>query len=185
MNLFYEEYPDSVCIHGKHVRILTDFREYIRLIDMIKDKSILGEDKIGILSMYFLDPIKIDKDSILAMTAFIEKECMNNASYSQDHGKKQKPVFSYEIDYPYILAGFLHDYGIDLQSINYMHWWKFRALFDGLSEDTEIKKRIMYRSIDLSSVKDKDERKRISKIQKQIALPMEQISDYEIGDAFG
>lgn len=57
-------------------------------------------------------------------------------------------------------------------------------LFDGLSEDTEIKQRIMYRSIDLNTVKDKEERKRIRKIQSAIRLPEEILSDYEIGEMF-
>ena len=56
--------------------------------------------------------------------------------------------------------------------------------FDGLSEDTEIKQRIMYRGIDLSDIKDKDERKRIAKIQRRIQLPAEALSDYDIGNAF-
>lgn len=57
-------------------------------------------------------------------------------------------------------------------------------LFDGLSDDTEIKQRIMYRSIDLNTVKDKEERKRIRKIQSTIQLPEEMLSDYEIGEMF-
>ena len=57
-------------------------------------------------------------------------------------------------------------------------------LFDGLSEDTEIKQRIMYRGINLSEIKDKEERKRISKIQRSIQLPAEELTDYEIGNAF-
>ena len=57
-------------------------------------------------------------------------------------------------------------------------------LFDGLSDDTEIKQRIMYRSIDLNTVKDKEERKRIRKIQSTIQLPEEMLSDYEIGEIF-
>ena len=57
-------------------------------------------------------------------------------------------------------------------------------LFDGLSEDTEIKQRIMYRSVDLSAIQNKEERKRIRKIQKSIELPQEALTDYEIGNAF-
>jgi hypothetical protein len=57
-------------------------------------------------------------------------------------------------------------------------------LFDGLSEDNEIKKRIMYRGIDLSEVKDPEEKKRIQKIKKLIELKQEELTDFEIGDAF-
>ena len=42
----------------------------------------------------------------------------------------------------------------------------------------------MYRSIDLSSIKDKEEKKRIKKIQNAIQLPEEVLSDYEIGEIF-
>ena len=42
----------------------------------------------------------------------------------------------------------------------------------------------MYRGIDLSDIKDKDERKRIAKIQRRIQLPAEALSDYDIGNAF-
>ena len=57
-------------------------------------------------------------------------------------------------------------------------------LFDGLSNDNEIKQRIMYRGIDLNDVKDKDERKRIMKIQREIKLPDDILTHYDIGDAF-
>lgn len=51
---------------------------------------------------------------------------------------------------------------------------------------TEIKQRIMYRSIDPRSIKDKDERKRIEKIQRAIELKKSRrkMTDYEIGDMF-
>lgn len=57
-------------------------------------------------------------------------------------------------------------------------------LFDGLSEENEIKKRIMYRGINLSEIRDPEERKRIRKIQKVIELKQEELTDYDIGDAF-
>lgn len=46
---------------------------------------------------------------------------------------------------------------------------------------------IMYRSIDLRTIKDKDERKRIKKIQEIVALKKKnqrKMTDYEIGDMF-
>ena len=78
----------------------------------------------------------------------------------------------------------MRDYQIDLETVDYLHWWKFRMLFDGLSGDTEIKQRIMYRGINLLDIKDKDERKRISQIQKKIQLPQESLTDYDIGNVF-
>ena len=50
-------------------------------------------------------------------------------------------------------------------------------LIDGMNEECELKKRRGYRSIDLNQIKDKEERERIRKIQKQIA-----IIDYDAGN---
>ena len=191
MNLFYEEYPKALEVHGEFYPIITDFREYIRLLDMLKCKELNEIQRIMILGEYFLTDISIDQEAIHALTGFVTmdlKEKENNSD-SEEEGEGQeetekKNLFSYEIDYPYILSGFLRDYGIDLETVEYLHWWKFRMLFDGLSDDTEIKQRIMYRGINLSEIKDRDERKRILKIQRSIQLPAEELTDYEIGHAF-
>lgn len=190
MNFFYESFPDTVSIRGEDVAIITDFREYIRLLDMLKCEELNAMQKTSIIAQYFLDEIEIDKEAISALTAFVVMDFSKEDSDKEDGEEEaeasgsKKNLFSYEIDYPFILSGFLRDYGIDLNTVDYLHWWKFRMLFDGLSEDTEIKQRIMYRGIDLSDIKDKDERKRIAKIQRRIQLPAEDLSDYDIGDAF-
>lgn len=187
MNFFYEAFPDTIEIHGEDVAIITDFREYIRLLDMLKCDELNSYQKRNILEDYFLDDITIDDDAIDALTEFVIMDLeVDEDAEEGDSGqsRSKKNLFSYEIDYPFILSGFLRDYGIDLETVEYLHWWKFRMLFDGLSEDTEIKQRIMYRGIDLSDIKDKDERKRIAKIQRRIQLPAEALSDYDIGNAF-
>lgn len=183
MNLFYESLPTSVIVNGKPVRIRTDFREYISLLDMLKDKDVKSVDKLLILSEYFLDNVEISQPAIDALCDFMSAD-FSDGEASQTGTVRQKNLFSFSIDYPYILSAFLRDYGIDLIDIKYMHWWKFRMLFDGLSEENEIKKRIMYRGINLSEIRDPEERKRIRKIQKVIELKQEELTDYDIGDAF-
>ena len=65
----------------------------------------------------------------------------------------------------------MEQYKIDLQEIEYMHWWKFRALFDGLNENTEIVKIMGYRSMDLSKIKDTERRNYYKKMKRLHALP--------------
>lgn len=193
MNFFYEAFPDTVNIRGKKFSIITDFRDYIRLLDMLKCEELNTYQKMSILEDYFVDEIAIDDDAIGALTGFVimdldsQDKDLNEDDSDEDNSEQsgaKKNLFSYEIDYPFILSGFLRDYGIDLETVDYMHWWKFRMLFDGLSEDTEIKQRIIYRGINLSDIKDKEERKRIAKIQRRIQLPAEALSDYDIGNVF-
>lgn len=190
MNFFYEDLPRTVHVHGEEIPIITDFREYIRLLDMLKCEELNAMQRLTLLTQYFLYEIEVDKEAISALTEFVvmdfdswQKGNEEDGIEPDRHGSN-KNLYSYEMDYPFILSGFMRDYRIDLESVEYLHWWKFRMLFDGLSEDTEIKQRIMYRSINLSDIKDKDERKRISRIQRRIQLPQESITDYDIGNAF-
>lgn len=187
MNYMYEELPDSICVNGNDIKIVTDFREYIRLFDMLNDESLTTMDKMFFVRQYFLSDLPDSElgEAILKLKDFIAIKSDNEMSNSEHEGHeevKHEKLFSYEVDFPYILSAFLRDYGIDIMSVRYMHWWKFKFLFDGLSDENEIKKRIMYRGIDPGSIKDDAERKRIIEIKSRIALPESEVSEYDIGD---
>ena len=190
MNLFYEDYPESIMADGQKIRIRTDFREYIRLIDLLKTDKLRDYEKWQFIIQYFHDRPDNMASALDGLVDFVNLEQMREKISESDEDNQEetvdnRPLFSFQYDYPYILSGFLSSYGINLRTIEYMHWWEFRLLFDGLPEDTEIKKRIMYRSINPAEIKDNEERKRIIKIQNAIRLPEEvTMSDYDIGDAF-
>lgn len=189
MNPLYEPFPDYVTVKGKKVRIVTDFREYIKLIDLLKDDEVDETEKKELIACWFLDDPGSDFEECLqALTDFVVNYRETKASEGEEGNEdntKHDPVISYNQDALYIISGFLECYGIDLTEIQYMHWWKFQMLIDGMNEDCELKKRMGYRSIDLNQIKDKEERERIRKIQKQIAIIDHEVTDEEIGDAFG
>lgn len=80
MNLFYESLPTSVIVNGKPVRIRTDFREYISLLDMLKDKDVKSVDKLLILSEYFLDDVEISQPAIDALCDFMSADFQTEKS---------------------------------------------------------------------------------------------------------
>jgi hypothetical protein len=184
MNLFYEEYPDTIIVDDVEISIITDFREYVRLIDMLKDDELNSSQKAYLVSQYFLKAPDNFAEAMSALTDFVIMKTEEEQETDAEQQEEKREVYSFEYDFPFIFSAFLSEYGINIKTIPYMHWWEFKLLFEGLSEDTEIKKRIMYRSINLSTIKDKDERERIKKIQAAIRLPQAKVSDYEIGNAF-
>lgn len=193
MNLFYEDYPTSVFVNGEEIPIVTDFREYVKLIDMLKSEELTPCEKMGFLSQYFKLPPEDMEIAVEALSDFVTMKDFYNLykegsadNYQEEGGNEEvrKEVYSFAIDYPFIFSAFLHDYGINIRTIPYMHWWEFRMLFSGLSESTEIKQRIMYRSMDTSKIKDKEERRRVEKIQRAIKLPDAVLTDYDIGNSF-
>ena len=85
--------------------------------------------------------------------------------------KKGKQIYSYEFDDEHIYSAFMEQYKIDLNSIKYLHWWKFKALFNDLNENIQFSKIMSYRAMDLSKIKDKDMKKQYRKLKTLYALP--------------
>lgn len=185
MNLFYEFYPNTIEVNGKDIPILTDFRDYVRLLDMLRDSELNPSEKYYLLQQYFLETPEDFKEALEALMDFITLAPLRSEqSAEQSEEKRQREVYSFSVDYPFIFSGFMRDYHINLQTIPYMHWWEFKMLFDGLSEDTEIKRRIFYRGLDAGTIKDREERKRVESIQRAVRLPDTLlVTDYDIGDA--
>lgn len=191
-NMFYEPLPVAVEISGREYEIITDFREWIRFIDMMNDREIPPNLKVMFTLKMFPGGLSLSEvelqDLLRSFSLFLACKTEDDdtaADSDEDNPPPRKPpILSYSVDAPYIIAGFLQDYGIDLLTVDYMHWWKFRALLDGLGDDTEIKRRMYYRSVDTSKIKNKEERKRIRRIQAEIRLPQEVMSDEEIANAF-
>lgn len=189
MNILYERFPESVKVNGEYYPVITDFREWLRFAELVEDDSVPWQIKCRSLLQWYTDRIPDDIEAaIYALGDFFtcKKMYKEDSEEEEEEQKRIKPVFSFSEDAGCIYAAFREAYGIDLQKVNYMHWFEFRSLFDWLPDNTEIKQRIMYRSIDPGTIRDKDERKRIKKIQRAVALKKKQrkLDDYEIGDMF-
>lgn len=98
-----------------------------------------------------------------------------------------KQIYSYEFDNELIYSAFKDQYGLDLQDIAYLHWWKFKAMFDALKNDNKIVEIMGYRAVNLSKIKDKEMRKHYKKMQKLYALPdmrSEEEKENDFAEAF-
>ncbi len=88
---------------------------------------------------------------------------------AEKSGETTTRAYDFDQDADYIYAAFLQQYGIDLQDAKYLHWWKFRALFNGLNEDCRIVKIMQYRLADTSKM-DKEQRQFYSEMKKAYKL---------------
>lgn len=95
----------------------------------------------------------------------------NNKKTSQESTRREKQIYSYEYDDELIYSAFKTQYHIDLQDIEYLHWWKFKSMFNGLNADNKIIEVMGYRAMDLSKIKDKKEKARYKKLKELYALP--------------
>lgn len=185
MNPFYEPFPKTVEVGGRHYPVKTDFRAVLKLLDCLEEEDEPKDKLMAILEMYKELPTDIGA-AVRAIADFLAGD--GKEDRQEDEGqeeKEKKKTISYKKDAPYIIGDFLRSYGIDLTSCQYLHWQKFQALLAGLSEDSETKKRIAYRCIDIGKIRDRHERERIIRIQKAISIEDTEADAERIGDLFG
>lgn len=196
INVFYENLPEALEINGREYPIITDFREWLRFSDMLKS-DIPENYKLEFLedmfleempSMYSPEDIELVMNAITDFLSLAELEFPMLRQEEEEPGnvfeEGVKKAIYYEQDAPYIISAFQREYQIDLLSVEYLHWWKFRMLLDGLSEESQIKKRIYWRTCDVSKM-DQKERMKILSIRRRITIPEDEyVGDEDIGNAF-
>ena len=172
MNMLIDLLPETVEIGGVDYRINSDFRTSILFEMLVTDEELEAKDKvIPALRLYYPEiPPDIGEavDKILWFYRCGKKEKKTSES---GEGAPPEPVYSFDYDDDYIYAAFLEQYGIDLQDVENLHWWKFRALFKGLMDDTEFVKIMGYRSIKISNSMSKEQRKFYNEMKRIHALP--------------
>lgn len=166
---------DKLPQYTKSGKIRTDFRESIKFELLMQDNKIDEQTKIvQALRLYYYDISKITdikqaiNDILWFYTCGKQKINVDN---NKNNNNDIKQIYSYEFDDEYIYSAFMEQYKIDLNSIKYLHWWKFKALINCLNENTQFVKIMGYRSIDLSKIKDKDMKLNYKKLKKQYSLP--------------
>lgn len=175
MNILIDIVPDKVEVGGKMYKINSDFRTSILFELLMFDDSVDDESKyIQALELYYpiLPPESNLEEAIYKILWFYGggKEDDRKES-SEKNTTKVEQVYSYEYDDTYIYSSFLSQYQIDLQDVEHLHWWKFKAMFESLKEDTKICEIMKYRSIDLSKIHDKEEKAFYKKMKNLYELP--------------
>lgn len=175
MNILIDYLPTSFVINNKTYEFNSGFRESIIFTLMMQDDSLTDEEKIlGALKLYY--PI-IPKDTEKALEKiywFYSKGNVEEDNKKVKQGKRifkrnNKKAYDFEVDSDLIFTAFMSQYNINLNKEN-LHWWEFTALFNSLNDDNEIVKIMNYRTIDLTSIEDKKERKMYSDLQKYYSL---------------
>ena len=171
-DLLTEALPESVRIHGKEYPIQCDFRIGIKL-DGILRSELKDQEKIKkMLVLYFKDHIPPDIPAAIDKIIWFYRcgELLDN----EDEEKKKRryirrrskdPACVLTQDAPYVYAAFMDQYGIDLTSVTFMHWWKFMALFESLGDETKMSKIMYYRQASTSGMS-KERRAFINEMKK-------------------
>lgn len=187
MNLLIDLIPTMVEIDGAEYKINSDFRTSILFELMMQDGELDDKEKIiQALSLYYpVIPEDVNKAVDMLLWFYRGGKDVYDTGKGSGRGKIGQ-IYNFDFDDDYIYSAFLDQYSIDLQDIEYLHWWKFKAMFKSLKEDNEIVKIMGYRAMDLSKIKDKEQKlyykkmKELYKIPSNVSLnEKEKINDIE------
>lgn len=181
MNILIDVLPESVILGGVEYPINTDFRVSILFELTMQNDAISDEQKtIEALKLYYpeLPPAALISEAVDALLWFYragkEEKKVRQGSDSDDTETQLQRIYSFEYDDDYIYSAFLAQYRIDLQDIDYLHWWKFKAMFKSLDEDCQFSKIMGYRSIKITSDMSKKQKAFYRRMKSVHALPVPQ-----------
>ena len=173
MNILVDKLPTEY----EGLKIETNFRSFILFELLMQDRYFTKEEQIALaLRLFYKEPPKDIQKALKGIIWFYTRGDKKQVKETKGKSNK-KSIYSFEYDADLIYSAFLHDYRLDLNEIVYLHWWKFKSLFEGLNEENKICKYMEYRSIDLSKIKDKEEKKKYKRLKQLCALPDERTEE--------
>lgn len=186
-SLFYK-LDDRYKIDGKEYNVNASFDNILRLLDLIDDKTLLPAHRVVIALKMLID------DELEGYTfeekAKIVREIMEDYVHAEDELVKKigpeldimgnpmktrqaKSSFSFKYDAKWIYGSFWSEYQIDLfEQHGKLHWYKFKALFDCLSENSKIAQIISIRTWNPNDDEKHDSKMR--RLQSRFRLPDEE-----------
>jgi len=171
-NILIDRLPTSVWIEGREYRLDTDFRTCLRVILAFEDPDLASVEKQMVLveNLYPEVPDSFEKAVELGLW-FLDGGEEEQGHEEHQHGDEEK-LYSFTTDAPFIFSAFRQTHGIDLETVEYLHWWKFLYLFMDLSEKTFFIRLINLRNRLADGSATKDERKAAEKMKELLLVPL-------------
>ena len=168
---------DQVIYHGKVYDLDLSYDSVLNVQRLCKDRTIVSP----FICLDAAMKILVGKPA-MSLT-FPEKQELLEQIFQEKIALKPKPkvgkqikTVDFELDGEYIFASFWQDYGIDLlEEQGRLHWKKFVALFDGLSDKTKIRNIMRIRAADIPEMTahNQKEVQNLIELKSYYALPVE------------
>ncbi|WP_125703695.1 Gp15 family bacteriophage protein [Lacticaseibacillus daqingensis] len=188
----YEQPPETVTIGEKNYQLDMTFDRVLIAMDALEDSQMLDADKLEVFLQLLirdkLPPVNEWSEAFYRVQEVLDGATAKVMHYDLngdviERHSKEVPDFSFSFDAGYIYAAFRQTYGIDLLAERgKLHWFEFISLFNGLPDETRFNRIRAIRSVDLSKVKDRDQKAELREQKRKLALPD---APDEEGDSYG
>lgn len=181
--------PEVLLIDGKEYEIASDFREIVELEAVLCSAELTDAERGEQALHLFYGCIPHDIETAVDRLCWFMK---GGDQYRPQKRHRQpaegeigrKEIYSFIHDAGLIYAAFMQQYGIDLTDIDYLHWWKFKAMFEALGKETLMKEVMHCRAVEIDPKMPQSQKDYYSAMKQRYALPLpdgieKQMSDLE------
>ena len=158
----YERLPDSVTVDGKKYRVDLDFRNVLRMLDIMDDETLTPEARDWVALSCVMKKPKLEAFPAIKKLLFGDKK---------ESGEERKRVTSFEQDADMIRAAFRQVYGINLYK-DHLHWFEFTELLNALPEGNRYMETIGIRTRPMppATKYNREEREWLAMAKQRVAL---------------
>lgn len=169
MNILTDQLPEAVEIDGNIYELNTDFRTGIEIMLVFEDPELTPHEQMLVMLtlLYKEMPSDLEEACRLAVKFLNcgEEEDREGSGQSVDR------LYSFEKDARYIYSAIKQSHNVDLESVSYLHWWKFNYMFLDLAKECFFLQLINLRKKKLTGKLTKEEQEYCNTIREIIELP--------------
>lgn len=171
------EYPTKIKVNGNIYKINSDYRVALSCFRAIYDEKISNTERgLAIITLLLGEDVPIED----------LEQCLKKCAIFLRCGKEEndnieESDMNYLQDKQRVKTSIRQCFQIDVSKLEYLHWWEYNELIEGLTEDTLLSKIREIRNYDLSNEKDENRKRVIQEMKDKVALekPVIVLSDDE------
>lgn len=171
MNILAERFPTSVEIGGREYALNTDFRIGLKCILAWEDPELTAREKTLIMLRLLYKEIPPDTQKACELAVFF----LNCGEEKAGEGSEPLPqrLYSFTRDAKYIYSAIRQTHGVDLETVKYLHWWKFCYFFLDLDPDCMFSQMLHLRQQKQRGKLTREERAVYNRLRDILELPRE------------
>lgn len=160
-------YPTKMEANGHIYPINTDYRVALACFKALNDDDITDLERFYAIETLLLGSDVLEEDEMILKDKIITYlKCGRD-----DEISNSEVDFDYLIDENRVKISIRQAYNnLDVEKIDYLHWYEYNELIEGLTEDSLIDRVRQFRTLDIREISDKKKQQKVIEIKNRLSI---------------